>query len=360
MNLFDLCNNSGILTVFLVIKILLSIICIILPIIIMFKAFSSMLKIVINGKDFSSELMQLVKSTVAALIVFLLPTLFQFLFVDLMKLDDTMVVSCFTNASLENINKLREEERVSNKEKLKEENTKKASDVNKQKEIEKENNKKKKELYEEYKKKKEEDEREQNSNSSSNVNFSNTGTINIFVGDSRTVGLCTTITGDSSGCSYSNGGAKYYNNDIFIAQGSMSYSWFNSTAIGVVNSILQSNPNTKYNIYSLMGVNMLLYDIDKYISSYNSLATGSWKNHNILLVSVNPVDEVKERQYGYSTKNNDIMLFNSKLRSNVSGNNVKYCDTYSILNGSLSTTDGLHYTSDTYRTLYNKLMSCKS
>ena len=77
----------------------------------------------------------------------------------------------------------------------------------------------------------------------------------------------------------------------------MVYSWFNSKAIAAVNDIIVSNHYTIFNIYSLIGVNFLLSDIDKYIFTYNSLATGSCSNHNFILVSVNPVDEVKEAQY---------------------------------------------------------------
>lgn len=364
MNLDNLCSNSGILNAFLIIKVVSNIVCILLPILIMFRSFSAMFKVVLSGKDINKEILSVIKSVIAALIVFFLPTVFQFVFVDLLEKDSTPIVSCFSNASLENVKKLREEERELAKEKLKSENASKAEELNKQKEIEKQKNQEMREKYEAYKKDKEEEENRNNSSSSSSSGSSTTNlkpaSVNIFVGDSRTVGMCIAITGDSAGCSYSSGGAKYYNDDIFIAQGSMSYSWFNSTAVSAVNSIIQANPNTTYNIYSLMGVNMLLYDIDKYVSSYNSLSSGSWSNHNIILVSVNPVDENKESQYGYSTKNNDILSFNSKLKSGVSGNNVKYCDTYTLLSSSLNTTDGLHYTSDTYRSLYGKIKSCGS
>ena len=110
-----------------------------------------------------------------------------------------------------------------------------------------------------------------------------------------------------------------------------------------------------------MGVNFLLSDIDKYIPTYNNLANGSWSKHNLILVSVNPVDEAKEAQYGYSTKNSNIITFNNKLKSGTSGvANIKYCDTYNAVIGNLGTSDGLHYTATTYKSIYSNMMSCGS
>lgn len=194
------------------------------------------------------------------------------------------------------------------------------------------------------------------SSSSSNVS---SGTKNIIVGDSRTVGMCATMTGDWNSCSYQKSGGKSNGNDFYIAQGSMSYSWFNSTAVPKVNNIISSNPNTKYNIYSLMGVNMLLYDINKYIPKYNELANGSWKNQKIILVSVTPVNESIEAKNGYSTKNSDIKSFNKQLKAGISASNISYCDAYNALGSNFGTPDGLHYDSATYKSIYNIIMGCK-
>jgi hypothetical protein len=173
--------------------------------------------------------------------------------------------------------------------------------------------------------------------------------------------MCASITGDWTRCQFNNGGAFVNGDDIYIARGSMGYSWFNSTAISAVNNIIASNPDTTFNIYSLMGVNFLLSDIDKYIPAYNSLANGAWKEHNVILVSVNPVDEVKEAQNGYSTKNVDIITFNTKLKNGTIGSsNIKYCDTFNVVKNNLGTSDGLHYSSSTYKDIYNSMKSCGS
>lgn len=370
MEFAELCNSSGPLTIFLIIKILFSIICTIVPLIIMYRFFVAMFKTVMSGDAITKELTNVVTATILGLCIFLLPTAFHFIFVDLMEADDVAVVSCFDKASLDNVKKLREDEKVRLKEELDSDNADKADVLNKQKEEEQRKREEIKKANEEYRKKKEEEEaakrQEQQNNNNNGGGSGSTNTPlkkagkNIIIGDSRTVGMCSTVTGGSSGCSYSSGGPKISGDDIFISQGSMSYSWFNSTAVGAVNSILSSNSDTTYNIYSLMGVNMLLYDIDKYVSTYNNLATGAWKNHNVILVSVTPVDESKEAQYGYSTKNSDIMTFNSKLKSGVVQSNVKYCDAYSSMVNNLSTTDGLHYTGATYNSLYSKIKACGS
>ena len=191
----------------------------------------------------------------------------------------------------------------------------------------------------------------------SNNNVAN-GTNSIIIGDSRTVGMCATLTGDWKNCQFSISGGKKNGKDIFISQGAMSYSWFSNTAVPAADRILSSNKGTRYNIYSLMGVNNLLNDINSYISKYNELANGSWKNHKIVLVAVTPVNESIEAANGYSTKNSSIESFNSQLKSGVKASNVKFCDAYSRIKNNFGTEDGLHYTADTYKNIYNIIKSC--
>ena len=191
----------------------------------------------------------------------------------------------------------------------------------------------------------------------SNNNVAN-GTNSIIIGDSRTVGMCATLTGDWKNCQFSVSGGKKNGKDVFIAQGSMSYSWFNNTAVPATDRILSNNSGTRYNIYSLMGVNNLLNDIKSYISKYNELASGPWKNHKIVLVAVTPVNESIEAANGYSTKNVNIESFNSQLKSGVRASNVKFCDAYSRIKNNFGTEDGLHYTADTYKNIYNIIKSC--
>ncbi len=361
INLLNLCTNSNVLTLFLFIKIVFTIICILLPIIIMYKLFRAMYLVVLSGDKISDHLFQIFKSFVASLIVFLLPSFFSYLFTNLLP-SDSYFSTCFNNSTLDKINYYKEEEKKKREQEAKEYKEQLKDAMQESYEKEKDKNEELNDFFDEYK----DDNDDENSDSSnndvipdsSNTNLKNAAK-NIIIGDSRTVGMCASITGDWTKCQFNNGGSFINGDDIYIAQGSMGYSWFNNTAIAEVNRILAANPDTVYNIYSLMGVNFLLSDIDKYIPTYNSLAQGSWSNHNLILVSVNPVDEVVEAQNGYSTKNSDIITFNNKLKSGTSGNsNIKYCDTYSVVLNNLSTSDGLHYASSTYKTIYSAMKSC--
>ena len=358
--LFDLCVDSGFLSVFLILKYAFNIICIILPLVIIYRCISPLFKAVLSGKEFSGEFAGIVKSIIAALLVFLLPSLFEFVFIDLIGYEDGFS-KCVFNANIDFINDLKQAEADGRSNELLKNREEMYAANEERKKLEKEKNDKIKAEREEKKKQ----EQQSSNNGSSSPGSSGTSlksaAKNIIIGDSRTVGMCATKTGDWSKCQFSNGGAFVTGDDIYIAQGSKGFSWFNSTAVLAVNNILSANPDTTYNIYSLMGVNFLLSDIDKYIPRYKELASNNWNKHNLILVSVNPVDEVKESQNGYSTKNSDIITFNNKLKFGTSGvSNIKYCDTYnSVLNG-LSTSDGLHYNSSTYNAIYSSMKSCGS
>lgn len=165
--------------------------------------------------------------------------------------------------------------------------------------------------------------------------------------------------GNWAWCQFSKNGPYISDDDIYIAEVSKGYSSFESTAIPTVNDIIASNPDVTYNLYSLMGVNFLLSDIDKYIPKYNELAQGVWSEHNLILVSVNPVNEAIEAKHGFSTKQADIITFNTKLKNGTPGvSNIKYCDTFSNVLNDLSTPDGLHYNNSTNNTIYSAMNAC--
>jgi len=183
------------------------------------------------------------------------------------------------------------------------------------------------------------------SNSSSKPSSSNIETKitnNLFVGDSRTVGMC-----------------KEFNickTDEYIAKVSSRHTWFVDTAIPSINNKIKSK---NYNIIILMGVNDAsnteakgVTAANKYFSTISSLATTTWKNQNIIFVSVNPVID------GYSyTYTVGVNAFNKEIKSKIlsSGiSNLKYCDTNSKLNITTSNApDGLHYNKTIYEQIYN-------
>ena len=162
----------------------------------------------------------------------------------------------------------------------------------------------------------------------------------IWVGDSRTVGMQGVIT---SG------------NNEWVAKSSMGYDWFVSEAIPTVNKKLEEDDVIVFNL----GVNDL-GNVDKYKSKLNELATGDWsKAGRIIVMSVNPVDEAKEAQNGYSVKNSTIEEFNKKIRNGLDAK-IEFKDTYNQIKGSLGTTDGVHYDEATYKKLYDMIRGTES
>lgn len=339
MILFELCENSNFLTMLLILKYLMHIIGVLIPIIFAFNVIRGMFSTVVKPDEFKSILTRIFKSLIAGLVVFFIPSIMSFIFITFINHDFKL---CENNLSIDKIDYYRELEKKERLEKSL--NDRKKKDEAYQERLEEDRKK-----NEEINKRRE----EMNKGNEHNIH----GTVTIHIGDSRTVGMCIAVTNDSSGCQLSSGGPKYYDNDIFIAQGSMGYDWFSTSAVSAVNSIINSNPDTIYNIVSYMGVNFLLSDIDEYINLYNALNNDSWSKHNFIVVSVNPVDESKERQYGYSTTNNDIVTFNSKLKNGINSN-IKYCDVYNSILNNFDTSDGLHYKSDTYLNIYDLVNSC--
>ena len=227
-----------------------------------------------------------------------------------------------------------------------------------QKETEERLEEERKKKEEEEKKKKEEEEKKKQEENKSSVGA---GTKTIFIGDSRTVGMCAAVTGSYSNCSFDSAGrAKQYSStEYFVSQGSAGFTWFNTKAVPEVNRLLANDPNTTYNIVSYMGVNWLLSEISKYESRYAELAKGDWKKHNIILVSVNPVNEAVEAQNGYKVKQANIIEFNKRLKAiTIPLSNTTYCDTYNKIINNFSTSDGLHYTSTTSKNIYNHTKTC--
>ena len=101
-----------------------------------------------------------------------------------------------------------------------------------------------------------------------------------------------------------------------------------------------------------MGVNGLEY---MNIATYLNYHAKTWVDEDgneLYFVSVNPVNESKEASNGYSVKNSQIINFNTNIKNRLT-RNIKYIDTYNSIKGSFNTIDGLHYTNDTYKEIYN-------
>jgi len=158
----------------------------------------------------------------------------------------------------------------------------------------------------------------------------------IFVGDSRVVGMASAVS-DS--------------NTIFIGKVGAGYSWLKSSASSTLATYLDADPDAK--VIFAFGINDL-GNISSYISYYNTLIA-KYTDTEFYMMAVNPVNETTAKKYGYSVTNTQIAAFNTKLEAAFSS---IYLDTYSYLNtNGFSTSDGIHYTSATYKTIYGYVLS---
>lgn len=134
--------------------------------------------------------------------------------------------------------------------------------------------------------------------------------------------------------------------DQFIAKDSQGHSWLTQTAIPSLKSSLK-NQAGEVVIFGL-GVNDIA-KIDKYIDTYKSLMN-QYPNVKFVITSITPVYDPKT----IYVKNSQIESFNAKMRSAFPNN---FVDVYSQVKGSVtaSTTDseGLHYTNDLKKTIFN-------
>ena len=170
----------------------------------------------------------------------------------------------------------------------------------------------------------------------------------IFLGDSRTVGMYTTLSGKYNHTIVATEDGEYWN-----AREGAGYSYFSSTAIPKAE---EYGIRSGTAVYILFGVNDLSNE-SRYLELINKKAA-DWRaaGAKVYFVSVNPVNEQKCR----TVTNASIEAFNAAMRSGLS-RDVTYVDTYSMLYtdiaGDPDMTDryGLHYHGDTYRKIYEKL-----
>lgn len=150
----------------------------------------------------------------------------------------------------------------------------------------------------------------------------------IYIGDSRFVQMDM----------YLDKGDSYV-----IAKVSQGYKWLVEEAIPMVNEIKESHPEiASWTIVSNLGVNDL-HNIDKYLLEYQRI---SECGDRLILISVNPCDGKR------NSLNTEIDNFNTKL----STSEFEYLDTASYLKtDGFSTSDGVHYTKDTYIKIWNRI-----
>ena len=159
------------------------------------------------------------------------------------------------------------------------------------------------------------------------------GTKNIFIGDSRMVGLCNSVNGTAFQTEtgiYKNG------NNYFIAKGAMSFYWLKNTAVPLANQVLESNPGVRFNIVIDMGTNdayfkvggngKLVFNVSgNYLPLYQKLSN-DWSGHKVIISSLNPI---LGNYYlnGYVFNNDSVNQFNEILKTGIANlPNFTFCD----------------------------------
>ncbi|MCR5602050.1 MAG: hypothetical protein K6G33_15095 [Ruminococcus sp.] len=95
-----------------------------------------------------------------------------------------------------------------------------------------------------------------------------------------------------------------------------------------------------------LGVNDV-YNSKAYLDLYNGLPAEFLDSNKVIVLSVNPCSG------SYSYLNNNIVAFNEALAAGLDSR-ITFLDSYSyMMHNGFGTTDGLHYTSQTYVDLYN-------
>lgn len=138
--------------------------------------------------------------------------------------------------------------------------------------------------------------------------------------------------------------------DVFICENGRGYDFLIEQMSYIVS---ECDGNTALIIG--LGVNDNTYNVDKYLNTLSEMA--DTMDCQIYYMLVNPVDEEKEAYNGYHVKNENIEIFNERMRNELD-ERIGVIDTNTYLKESgFETMDGLHYTNDTYEKIYNFIKS---
>lgn len=191
------------------------------------------------------------------------------------------------------------------------------------------------------------------SNNSSNVNLNNKV---IFVGDSRTNGMC----GFNDYNMHSGDSCRDY---VAVSQAGMGATWFKNNAISAVNSILNQNSSSSYKILILLGVNDVgenagdeTANLNVYKELLVQMANEDWKKHNIVFVKVTTGDRSLANQNNMHVSQEQIDSFNRQMKEFITSKNLSnlhFCDINDVSKSYL--VDGVHYTFEGSEFLYLEL-----
>lgn len=309
----DACTNPDILRIIYFIKILIEIIMFIVPIGLIIMGLIDFSKSVVTNDENARKknLNLFIKRVIFAVLLFAMPWIVR-TFMHLLSTTglDSDFVTCYENANSEKIKELDE---ISKAEEEKEKDSSSGSNPGGT-----------------------DGNFEDSSNGGSGNNSSGENKdYTLFIGDSRTVGMCQSVSIDS--------------NAECIAEVGKGYSWLANEKLGEIKSKLTEHPNS--NVVINLGVNDY-YNINNYIDLYNELSR-SYPNAKFVIVSVTHVTDTESK----NIKNKDIESFNNSLKNGLN-KNITYCDIYSYIKDNYSTSGGIHYDADAYKGIYNAIKKC--
>lgn len=152
----------------------------------------------------------------------------------------------------------------------------------------------------------------------------------VYVGDSRFVGMSRVAEEE----------------DIFICESKRGLDYLEEQMDQVYELC-----NAKTDLIIGLGVNDLRRGSEPYLELLNQMSQDL--PCQMIYLTVNPVDEDREKSYGYTMTNEEIDTFNQEMKEGLS---EKICvlDTNQFLNDiGYETEDGLHYSEETNQKLYD-------
>ena len=212
---FELCEHSGVLYAIMILKLFIKVCKILAPIILIVTIIMALTKAVGNPDELKKVLPSAVKKFIAALAIFFVPTVINYAMDNLANRDPNSFATCSTNANMDYIKQLKEKEeyerkvRIELREQEAAEAAKKANQKLEEDNASTDGNK----VYKDKKKQREQQQQQQQGGNGGNNGIeggaegsTNTsvpaGTLNIIIGDSRTVGMCAAMTGSYTGCTF--------------------------------------------------------------------------------------------------------------------------------------------------------------
>lgn len=348
MNILSICDNPDVLQVMRIVNIVITIIKIAVPILLIIFIMIELISAITDEEKLKKVTSGAVKKFIAAVLIFLIPTLVQAIVVVTLGNENAAdgYKNCLKNLTLEQINQIYEQNAIDAITKA--ESTLDYNDysnavilVHKIKDTEK-----KSDYLRRLDTLKSKINKDSSGGSTSGTDSGNgqvtANKYTLYMGDSRTNGM--QMVGLDS-------------NEQAICEDNAMYKEFEKHLVKAKQVL---NDGKKYNVVLNYGVNDLSV-VNSYCSKYKEFIGSVSKEHTFYIMSVNPVRRNSKKT---GATNEMITNFNNKIKSCMSGiTNVKYCDVYGST--SLDTWeksyirgDDIHYTTEGYKFIHSKIKNC--